>query len=378
LDEVVRFHIRLFRYGGRVVGNIHLDRVPIERLEGVVIHRLQRTLSAAYAAQGVRRCRFTISFRVDMSMESSIRMNAKVFELPTTLGILQRIEGVQREEEQLGVLKFKYKGVVASSGCKRGICIKYKALVLSSNGREWRTPRQWARSLGAPHYGGCLTQATADALWDIAERGFEVGLWYDCAVKTWGAMMGLKLVPMERYLECTCGVVVNGVRLGNPYCRTAEVCVELILEDYRREVERMREPPTPPPESAIAERLLKEWPELEAFGLDWLRAWAPHAKERLVEAARLLRRYPRLAELIKRRPANLNPYSMEIYVARDGSEVCASFGDGAYCSADGGAVRRLDLELKGSEPHEGGVRGVYRPKGLLAFAARAKEYVRIL
>jgi hypothetical protein len=36
LDEVVRFHIRLFRYGGRVVGNVHLDGVPIERLEGVV------------------------------------------------------------------------------------------------------------------------------------------------------------------------------------------------------------------------------------------------------------------------------------------------------------------------------------------------------
>jgi hypothetical protein len=31
LDEVVRFHIRLFRYRGRVVGNVHLDRVPIER-----------------------------------------------------------------------------------------------------------------------------------------------------------------------------------------------------------------------------------------------------------------------------------------------------------------------------------------------------------
>ncbi|MFP3169297.1 MAG: hypothetical protein RXR01_09315 [Thermoproteus sp.] len=295
-------------------------------------------------------------------MESPIRMNAKVFELPTTLGILQRIEG-QREEEQLGRLKFGYKGVVTAEGCKRGICIKYKALVLS-DGREWRTPRQWARSLGAPHYGGCLTQATADALWELAGR-FEVGLWYECSGPEWNR-------------RCVCGVVVNGARLGNPYCRSVDECVERILEDYRREVERMREPPTPPPESAIAERLLKEWPELEAFGADWLRAWAPHAKERLVEAARLLRRYPRLAELIKRRPANLNPYSVEVYVARDGSEVCASFGDGAYCSADGGAVRRLELELKGSEPHEGGVRGVYRPKGLLAFAAGAKEYVRIL
>jgi hypothetical protein len=31
LDEVARFHIRLFKYGGRIVGNVHLDTVPIER-----------------------------------------------------------------------------------------------------------------------------------------------------------------------------------------------------------------------------------------------------------------------------------------------------------------------------------------------------------
>jgi len=33
----------------------------------------------------------------------------------------------------------------------------------------------------------------------------------------------------------------------------------------------------------------------------------------------------------------------------------------AYCSADGSNVRRLELEFKGLEPHEGGVREVYRP-----------------
>jgi len=310
-------------------------------------------------------------------MENS-RTVAKVFELPAMLGILQRIEEVRQEEEQIGKLKFGYKGTVITTGCKKGVCIKYKALVLSKDGREWWTPRQWERSLSAPYYGGCLAQAAADALWDLVERGYEVGLWYDCKTKTAGMIMGLKLVPVERYVECLCGVVVNGVRLSNPYCRTAEECVERILADYRREVERMKEPPMPPPESGLAEELLKEWPELEAFGADWLRAWAPHARDRIVEVARLLRRYPRMAELVKRRPAGLvNPYSVEVYVSRDGSEVCASFGDGVYCAADGG-VRRIDFESKGMELHEGRVREVFRPKGLLAFAAKAKEYVRIL
>ncbi|MFP3213378.1 MAG: hypothetical protein RXQ02_08950 [Thermoproteus sp.] len=64
---------------------------------------------------------------------------------------------------------------------------------------------------------------------------------------------------------------------------------------------------------------------------------------------------------------------------RDGSEACISlFGGWAYCSADGGVnVRRLELEFKGLEPHEGGVGEVYRPKKPSAFA-RAKEYIRIL
>jgi hypothetical protein len=50
----------------------------------------------------------------------------------------------------------------------------------------------------------------------------------------------------------------------------------------------------------------------------------------------------------------------------------------AYCSADGGAtVRRLELEFKGLEPHEGWVREAYRPKKRSIFA-KAKEYIRIL
>jgi hypothetical protein len=55
------------------------------------------------------------------------------------------------------------------------------------------------------------------------------------------------------------------VKLDQPYCRAVEECVKQILEDYRREVERLRESSPPPPPDP-AEELLKEYPELERRG----------------------------------------------------------------------------------------------------------------
>jgi hypothetical protein len=139
----------------------------------------------------------------------------------------------------------------------------------------------------------------------------------------------------------------------------------------------MRRPPGP---ADPVERLLKEWPELGVFGADWLRRWAPRARGQIAGIAKVLRRYPWMAELIGQVPAGLvNPYSVEAYVARDGSEACISlFGGWAYCSADGGVtVERLELEFSRLEPHGGWVREVYRPKKRSIFA-KAKEYVRIL
>jgi hypothetical protein len=136
----------------------------------------------------------------------------------------------------------------------------------------------------------------------------------------------------------------------------------------------------PPGPADPVERLLREYPELGALGVDWLRTWAPRAGRQIARMARVLRRYPWMAELIGQGPVGLvNPYSVEAYVARDGSEACISlFGGWAYCSADGGAtVRRLELEFSRLEPHEGGVREVYRPKRRSIFA-RTKEYIRIL
>ena len=114
-----------------------------------------------------------------------------------------------------------------------------------------------------------------------------------------------------------CGVVVNGVELDQPQCRTAEECVEEMLRDYRREVERLREPPKPPPPDP-AEELLREWPELGAFGVDWARKWLD-LRERLVEIAEVMRRFPWMVDVIRQRPMGiLHPYTVEVYVAVDG------------------------------------------------------------
>jgi len=71
-----------------------------------------------------------------------------------------------------------------------------------------------------------------------------------------------------------------------------------------------------PPEPADpVERLLKEYPELGALGVDWLRTWAPRAGKQIARIARVLRRYPWMAELIGQGPVGLvNPYSVEAYV----------------------------------------------------------------
>jgi hypothetical protein len=178
-----------------------------------------------------------------------------------------------------------------------------------------------------------------------------------------------------------CGVVVNGVKLYQPHCRSADDCVKQIIEDYRREVEKMREPPQPAlvVKYDPVEELLREWPELQAFRVEWVRKWLD-LRDRLVEIARTLRRFPWMVEVVRRRPMSvLHPYMVNVYVARDGFEVCLQLVSRTFC-ARGGEVREVKLELERArlEPYEGELREVYRPKGLFAFATGAKEYVEIL
>ena len=134
----------------------------------------------------------------------------------------------------------------------------------------------------------------------------------------------------------------------------------------------MKEPPQPPPD--LAEELLKEYPELQAFGMEWVKKWLD-LRERLIEIAKVMRRYPWMVEVVRQRPMNiLHPYMIETYVARDGSEACLSLNPPkAYCAQDGAVKEtKLELEFKRYEVYEDKTREVYRPKGLLAYATAAR------
>ncbi|NAZ33646.1 MAG: hypothetical protein GU356_05105 [Pyrobaculum sp.] len=114
--------------------------------------------------------------------------------------------------------------------------------------------------------------------------------------------------------------------------------------------------------------------------MEWVRKWL-NLRERLVEMAKTLRRYPWMVEVVKQRPMSiLHPYAVEVYVAVDGSEACISLSQSkAYC-AQNGSVREVKLELEFSryETYEEKIREVHRPKGLLAFTTAAREYVRLI
>jgi hypothetical protein len=290
-----------------------------------------------------------------------------VFELPKLLGVVQRVEyGPSPRGCAGGCL---YEGVLTAEGCRKGLCVRYRVRVRSRDRRTWEV-REFGR-VSATDWGGCVSQAVADALWELA-AGYEVGVWYEYRYIRAGDPIAYRR---------KCGVVVNGVRLGQPGCGSVGECVERILEDYRREVERMRGPPPPAPVFGAAEELLREYPELGAFGRRWVGAWAPHARDRLAEIAEVVRRYPWMADVARRGlPDGLNPYEVGAYVARDGSVVCLSLGQlGTYCAWNGTVKAvKLELEFVRHETYEGKRREVYRPRGLLTFSTVGREYVKIL
>jgi hypothetical protein len=298
-----------------------------------------------------------------------IRATAAVFELPQKLGIIQYVEYEPPPREWCTNDGCLYEGVLTAEGCKKGVCVRYRVWVWSKDRRRWEAKEKWRRR--GEEAGGCLRQAVADALWELAEK-YDVGVWYE----------RVRVGAGVSQYDVFCGVVVNGVKLYQPHCRSVEDCVKQIIEDYKREVEKMREPPQPAlvVKYDPVEELLKEWPELQAFGVEWVKAWAPHAKEELVEIAKVMRRYPWMVEVVKKKPvSHPHPYLIEVYVARDGSEVCLTLNQLKTFCAQNGAVKEVKLELDfvRYEVYEERIKGVYRPKGLLAFSAVAKEYIRI-
>jgi hypothetical protein len=299
-----------------------------------------------------------------------IKTTAAVFELPQRLGILQHIEYEPPRREWCTSDGCLYEGMLTAEGCRRGVCIKYRVWVHSRDRRRWEVKEKWRRRRDE-EAGGCIRQQVADALWELSGK-YDVGVWYEYVrVGTW-----------SHQFDVFCGVVVNGVRLDQPYCRTVEECVEEMLREYKREVERLREPPEPALVIKIdpVEELLKEWPELQSFGVEWVRKWLD-LRDRLIEIAKVLRRFPWMVEVVRQRPMSiLYPYMIEVYMTKDGSEACLSLTPSkAYCVRDGAAREvKLELEFKLYEVYEEKIREVYKPKGLLAYTTAAREYVKLL
>lgn len=85
--------------------------------------------------------------------------------------------------------------------------------------------------------------------------------------------------------------------------------------------------------------------EAETFGVEWVRMWLV-LRNRLVEIAKVLRRFPWMVDVIMQRPMRiLHPYMVEVYVARDGTEACLSLNPPKALRARDGAVRAVKLEL---------------------------------
>ena len=142
-------------------------------------------------------------------------------------------------------------------------------------------------------------------------------------------------------------------------------------------MKRRSEPPPARPDGGASEGVAGAG---GAFGVDWVKKWLV-LRDRLVEIAKVMCRYPWMVDVIRQRPMTiLHPYMVEAYVARDGSEACLSLNPpNAFCARDGAVKEvRLEPEFKRYETYEDKIREVYRPKGLLAYTTTAREYVRIL
>ena len=303
--------------------------------------------------------RFNVMFSgiVDMG---KIRKAVTVFDLPLRLGVPQYVEYEPPPKEWCTPRWCPNEGLLIAEGCRKGVCIKYKVVVKTQDGKRWMVGRRGRDE----DKGGCLRPQVAAALLELATK-YDVAVWYE-KVETGNLL---------RPFVVRCGVIVNGVRLDQPYCRTVDECISFILEDYRQEERRLREPPPPDP----VEELLQEWPELGAFGREWIERFAV-LRDRLVEIANALRRFPWMMEVIRTMNEKPQPYAIFVLMAKDGSDAYLSFDWQKTYSMRGGAVRevRLELERIRYEEYDGKMREVYRPRGLLAFAAAAKEYVRVL
>jgi len=285
----------------------------------------------------------------------TIKTAASVFELPQKLGILQYVDYVP--EKQCTTKGCLYEGLLTAEGCKRGVCVRYRVLVHSKDRRRWEAKGRWEK--GSEEIGGCLRQSVADALWELAGM-YEVEVWYEYKTRC-STCPGM-------WTMADCGIALNGIRLHPPYCHTVSECIEQILKDYRRAVEVLKEPPMKA-QDYDATKFLKEHPELQVFGVDWVKTWLPYAKERMMQIAKILQNEK--VKAIEKIGIRENPHLIEIYTASD--EVCIAVSAEVYCLSDQELLSGRSRARKMSLDYI----GLTKPKGLMAFV-KTKGFVRVV
>jgi hypothetical protein len=148
--------------------------------------------------------------------------------------------------------------------------------------------------------------------------------------------------------------------------------MERILDKYKYAVEMPLE--VLPVDDSDAEELLRQYPELGAFGVEWVKKWG-RLKDRLAEIAEALRIYPWMAEVVRQMSiSNLHPYMVEVYVALDNTEVCLLLNrTKAFCNGIQHvavpSTALTSMRFAGYDVFDGKIREIYRC---------VKKYAKIL
>jgi hypothetical protein len=169
-----------------------------------------------------------------------------------------------------------------------------------------------------------------------------------------------------RYLD-NHKAAINGIVVNLDFtCRDVDRCIQRILDRYKYAVLMPLE--VLPAEDNDVTELLERYPELQVFGTEWIKKWG-RLKDRLVEIAEVMRRYPWMADVIRQRPVpNPHPYLVEVYVAIDGSETCLVLNRSkAFCN---GKETGLILKFIEYRVFDGKTREIYR--------CGPKKYAKIL
>jgi hypothetical protein len=277
-----------------------------------------------------------------------IKTTTVVFELPRRLGILQYVE---YEPERCP--NCTQAGLLAAEGCRKGVCVKYRVWVFSRDGRRWEARERWRRR--DEEAGGRLRQQIVDALWELAERGYDIAV------------------------DDEFNVVINGVAVSRPRCRTADECVKQMMEEYRKKLESPLPPPRRSPEEEEHQRLIQQHPWLGWWYRDVVLDALRRYKQSLLDVLQLLSK-PEIPHFVA---AFIGRFELDFRCVVD----VFRGADGTYCISF--CVKDVKPTTYCYEPGRGWYAAAHQPKfqrlkpledGRLVevYVAEGKELIRVV